>query len=287
MATIVFYAQFTQTKVGKNSITVTWDIERVTRSNGTRSALVTGGATNITIGRRGLYGYRLTDADLNTYDYVATAITADSGVDAQEVPALWTYWGEGIWDAATRTLSSFGTLAADVWAYATRTLTSFATLADDVWAYSPRTLTQTAAQVTSALTGSTLTLTNRVTFSATITGLTIPATWTAIYFTAKVNDHDPDKNSVLQMVVSNPGAGSDGIKYFLGNAAGSAVNAYGSLTVDQPGGEIVIAIADDADFYNAPAASTYDIKCLLGDGTSVLLVEGGAFNVQRTQTFAV
>jgi hypothetical protein len=92
MSTIAFYAQFTQSKLGVNSLTVTWDIERITRSDGTRSALVTGGANNITIGRRGLYGYLLTGADLLTYDYVATAITATSTVDLQEIPALWTYW---------------------------------------------------------------------------------------------------------------------------------------------------------------------------------------------------
>jgi len=93
MTTICFYAQFTQSKIGVNSLTVTWDIERITRSDGTRSALVTGGANSIAVGRRGLYGYLLSGADLLLYDYVATALTATVTVDLQEVPALWTYWG--------------------------------------------------------------------------------------------------------------------------------------------------------------------------------------------------
>lgn len=46
-----------------------------------------------------------------------------------------------IWNNATRTLTSFGTLIADIWSYATRTLTSFGTLVTDVWGNATRTLT--------------------------------------------------------------------------------------------------------------------------------------------------
>ena len=99
MSTICFYAQFTKTLVGVNSLTVTWDVERITRSDGTRSALVTAGANGVTVGRRGLYGYVLTSADLSLYDYVATAITAGD-VDQQEIAAMWTYWGEATLTAA-------------------------------------------------------------------------------------------------------------------------------------------------------------------------------------------
>lgn len=60
-----------------------------------------------------------------------------------------------VWSATTRTLTSFGSLVADiataVWGAATRTLTSFGTLAADVWASATRTLTAsldpTAAQI--------------------------------------------------------------------------------------------------------------------------------------------
>ena len=91
MSTLAFYAQFTKTLVGVNSLSVVWDVERITRSSGARSALVTGGATSITIGRRGLYGYLLTDADTKLYDYVATAITAGD-VDQKEIAALWSMY---------------------------------------------------------------------------------------------------------------------------------------------------------------------------------------------------
>lgn len=68
-----------------------------------------------------------------------------------------------VWASATRTLTSFGTLASDaataVWASGTRTLTSFGTLVADVWAYVTRTLTSggggaTPAQIWDYLTSS-------------------------------------------------------------------------------------------------------------------------------------
>ena len=86
---LAFYAQFIASAVGADGLTVTWDVERITRSTGARAALVTGAATNITVGRRGLYGYLLSDSDLATYDYVATAITAGDA-DQKEIAAMWT-----------------------------------------------------------------------------------------------------------------------------------------------------------------------------------------------------
>lgn len=133
--TLCFYAQFTASKVGVNSLTVTWDIERITRSDGTRSALITGGANSITVGRRGLYGYVLTGADLSLYDYLATAITSDASVDAKEVPGLWTRWDElaaVAGDAMALTSGERSTLYSGIWSNATRTLTSISALASEI-----------------------------------------------------------------------------------------------------------------------------------------------------------
>ena len=116
ISTICFYAQFTKSKVGVNSLTITFDIERITRSDGTRTALVTGGANSITVGRRGLYGYVLTGADLTLYDYVATAISSDSTLDLQEIACLWTLWSTSWHDVLTSALniaSTYGKLVVD------------------------------------------------------------------------------------------------------------------------------------------------------------------------------
>lgn len=106
MSTLIFGAKFDKTTAGKavgvNGLTISWDIDQITKANGTRTAVASGEATNIVIGRRGLYGYVLTDAfmaahdlpaiDLQTYEYIATACTAGD-VDAGEVSAM-------RWDAA-------------------------------------------------------------------------------------------------------------------------------------------------------------------------------------------
>ncbi len=124
MSTLCFYSQFTSSKLGVNSLTVTWDIEQITRADGTRTALVTGGATSITVGRRGLYGYVLTNADLTLYDYVATAITATTTVDQQEVPALWTLWSTSWHDAATSIMTVVGSIGKRLADYVDAAITS-------------------------------------------------------------------------------------------------------------------------------------------------------------------
>ena len=86
MADLIFAAQFVTAQVGKTGLTVTVDVDRYTISDGSRTALVTGGAA--TEGRRGLYSYRLASADLALYQYIATFITTNTTVDQQEIPTL-------------------------------------------------------------------------------------------------------------------------------------------------------------------------------------------------------
>lgn len=85
MSTLLFVGQFVASKAGATGLTVTVDVDRYALSDGARTALVTGGSA--TEGRRGLYHYRLTSADLSQYQYVATFITAGTA-DQQEVAAL-------------------------------------------------------------------------------------------------------------------------------------------------------------------------------------------------------
>lgn len=86
MADLLFVGQFIASKAGKTGLTVTVDVDRYTLADGSRTALVTAGSA--TEGRRGLYHYRLASADLATYQYVATFITADATVDQREIAAL-------------------------------------------------------------------------------------------------------------------------------------------------------------------------------------------------------
>lgn len=86
MPNVVFHAQFTVGKVGATGKVVTVDVDRIARADGARTPIVTGGAA--TEGIRGCYRYVLSDADLQTYDYLAIFITTDATVDQKEIPAL-------------------------------------------------------------------------------------------------------------------------------------------------------------------------------------------------------
>lgn len=111
MAVICAYAKYEDSSGdGVDGLTVTWDVDRVVRATGVRDALVTAGANNIVFGRDGLYGYRLTGADIITYDYVFTAITASDDPTGHEQAALWTLWSLSWHDILTAALTAAGSI---------------------------------------------------------------------------------------------------------------------------------------------------------------------------------
>ena len=83
---LLFYGHFVASKVGKTGLTPTVDIDKIEKTTGTVTAVVTGGSASE--GRRGYYLYRLANATPVTHDYVAIFITADSSVDQQQVAAV-------------------------------------------------------------------------------------------------------------------------------------------------------------------------------------------------------
>ena len=315
MSTICFYAQFVASKVGVNSLTVTWDVEQITRSDGTRSALVTGGATTITVGRRGLYGYRLASADLSLYDYVATAITATTTVDQQEIAAIGMVIPDALVsgvetetaDIQSRIPAALigGRMDSSVGAMAANTLTASALATDagveiagavraelttelahldadvsdagltaqqtrDAMKLAPTTGTPAAGSVDahldtivsdvaavkaitdtldrSALTVVTvndvgaITIKRTLTLAAVVSGLTIPADWTACFWTVKRSVDDTDADALVQILVSNPGDPDDGVQVLMGTALED--ESDGSLVVNQALGTVTIALGD-------------------------------------------
>lgn len=147
------------------------------------------------------------------------------------------------------------------------------TLVANFWAYLPnRTLTTPAASGSVALDGTDLNITISATYAATVTGLTISASWTKVYFTIKEDLTDTDAEAKLQIKVTNPGTGTDGLIRLNGL---TTTAANGSLAVTQASGTIAILIADDATVSleeNKPYY--YDIKQLTSDGKSVILTSG-------------
>jgi hypothetical protein len=199
------------------------------------------------------------------------AITADAlATDAVAEIA------DGVWDELTAGHAVAGT---------TGKALSDAGAAGDPWAAATRTLTSTAAATLAAVTGSALAITRSATYEATLSGMTIGATWKKIWLTLKEDTGLTDAKSTAQIVESNPGAVTDGMLYLNGAAASSA--ALGVLVVDQSAGTVAITITDEATAtLTAPASGTYDLKCLLAAGTTSILT-AGTYTVSTTPTAAI
>src|SRR3990167_5879316 len=81
----LFYGEFILTSNGQGAtgLTVTADVERITKSDLSRSTVVTDGAVTELL--NGKYAYRLASADLLLYDYIATLKTAATTVVQKHV----------------------------------------------------------------------------------------------------------------------------------------------------------------------------------------------------------
>jgi hypothetical protein len=137
--------------------------------------------------------------------------------------------------------------------------------ASDIWTYASRTLTQVTVSQTE-VPENIIDIYQGVTLNVTLTGLTIPATWTVCYFTIKSDRSQADSLAHVQIKESNPGAGGDGLQR-LNGSAGTA--NQGELVVNQAGGTLQVILADDATALLALRNSLYyDVKFLKADGTS-------------------
>lgn len=113
-----------------------------------------------------------------------------------------------------------------------------------------------------------ITIQRGATFDATLSGLSIPVSWTSARLTVKRLSGDSDDNAVLQILVSNPGSGSDGLQRVNGSTSG-VVAANASLVVNQAGGTIAIHIEDDAAILLAAGVYCYDCKIYYGTSDSM------------------
>ena len=211
-----------------------------------------------------------------------------------------------VWGSGSRTLTSFGTLIADIWAYATRTLTSGAFSAASVWDYLTSSISTTgsigklltdridasissvaatvAARTPSGVDedGSTIYMRRATTYDGLVTSLTIPAGWTKCIFTMKQLDWQPDDQSAIQIQVSNPASGSDGMIRVNG---ATAVATDALLIVNQSGGAVWVHVEDNAMAVVEPRSYVYDFKFYYGSSDSVTTPQATAIvNPVVTQT---
>ena len=130
-----------------------------------------------------------------------------------------------------------------------------------------------------------LTAYRAVTFAATVSGLTISASWTKVFFTAKTDLDLADTAATIQVVETNPGAGTDGLLYFNGAAPVSPITATdASLVVTQAAGTVAIALSDNMTAQLARGARLHwDLKQIVSGATSTLLASG-TLDVELTPT---
>jgi hypothetical protein len=161
--------------------------------------------------------------------------------------------------------------------------------AAEIWAYVTRTLTQSGATVVAAVVGTSLNVVKYLTFTGTLTGLTIPATWTKVYLTVKSITDSLDTAAQLQIVESNPGIAADGLKYIIGTTTALALLAVtdAQMVVNQGAGTIAITITDEATAKLTSGGYSYDVKCLLADGSSQLLSSSAQFTISDAETRAI
>lgn len=138
--------------------------------------------------------------------------------------------------------------------------------------------------VVSAVDGDVITIYQAVSLSATISGLSIPAAWTKLWFTVKQDSSQADADAIIQMIETNPGAGTDGLLR-LNGAAGTAAN--GTLTVSQAAGTVVIdLLATVTDDLALATGLHWSLKALATAGATTLLAVG-TLNVRGQATAAV
>lgn len=291
----------------------TVNISSVALADGTTIASVVSGGALVWDSYTKSWSYRLAAADLATYAYTAMATTTYATASPPSVHALGIVIPDELVSTRLAPATAGRTLVVDAAGLADAlavkvgpTGTGTAQTARDlgatlgiagagltavpgiVWTHATRTLTSTAAATTAAVDGSTLVLSITASYAATLTGMTIPATWTKLWLTFKDMAADTDAKAILQLVVSNPGAaGTDGVLYVMAAAASVAQRTLGSLVVTQAAGTVAIALDETLSAVLAARSSlVYDIKVLESGGAATILTAGSA-RIEHTVTWAV
>ncbi len=172
------------TTLGETGLTPTctiWSVLKV--SPYTKTEIVS--AQSMTELGRGLYYYPVPSVDMKTYDYPGVALTTSTDVVDKEVHMLRWDGSEQYSAQLERIDIVLSTIPTLVWAFGTRTLTSFGTLIADIWAYVRRTLTQTAEEILDIVDGADIAVLRGDTLSIPISGLGSLVSRSKLYFTVR------------------------------------------------------------------------------------------------------
>lgn len=272
---ILLGAFYTASKAGKTGLTPTMTVKTATVAGAVVATLVSAQAM-VEVGL-GLYVYRVAAADVQTYYYFGVAHTADGTVDAQDVAAVQLDFA----DELTQLTAQGYTPARAGY------LDTLNGLVAAIWGYTSRTITQSLSQLLAVLSGANVITVYRGTFwSIPLTGLGNITTRTKLYFTMKADPLDPDTAAIVQIVVSNPGVGGDGLLRFNG-AAGTL--ADGAIVVnDATLGNITITVKVNST-QSAPQLYNlyWDLKEIIDANSGPLELKRGTGNILQGETAAV
>jgi hypothetical protein len=228
------------------------------------------------------------DAEIAAISNNVTTILADYARRTGDYSTLAAGAEMGLTDGAI-TAAKIATAAIDADAIATDALGALelaagaaSEVAVAVWENATRTLTQSAAQVTATVDGSDISIKRGDSISIALTGLASNTGYGKLWFTVKSVYGDADSAAILQVLLTAPAAGTDGLQVLNGAAATAA---QASITVNSATA-ITITI-DEAASKELSIASglVYDVQMLVS-GAITTLTEG-SFAVTGDVTKAV
>lgn len=195
-----------------------------------------------------------------------------------------TLTAQGVWDALTSALTTAGSIGKLLVDNINATISSRSShSAADVWSSVTRTLTTAVSGVT-VPDGAAIIIRQGDRWSHTFTGLTTTG-WTKLVLTVKRQKSDTDAESLFQIVLENPGAATDGLKYLNGAAA---TKTQGSLTLDSATqATAVLKSAATAALPICLENLVYDLKVIVTDDDDATTQQESTATITGAVTRAV
>jgi hypothetical protein len=247
---IIFYWHYTTDGVSTAGLTVTVDVYEVTR-DGTSTLVVDDGACT-EVGA-GIYRYLLASGTVDAAaEYIAVAHTATATVDAQDIPSMWVIDRAGTNDIPTIKLKT------------------------DL-------LDVSSVSVSSAISGTTITILRGDTFECSISDLGSLASYVSLDFTVKADKSDADTAALIRIRLNASGL-EDGLLTLNGAVPSNASDGSIAIT-DAATGDITITLAASCTDDLPTGTYAYDVQLIeVGD---VSTLTSGKASVTADVTRAV
>lgn len=244
-------------------------------AHGSDTVLATGLTMTELTNKNTHYRFDTTEAITGWHDIVVS--DADGSIGTWEVNLTnTTSVHYAVVNLSGTTVGTVNALAADV----------LDDIAGDVWAYTSRTLTHPTVTLPATVEDSDVTVYRGTKWSIAFTNLGALTGWTKLYFTVRTLEEQAEMQSQVQIKLTTPSAGTDGLLYLNGSSSGLTAS-HGSITVDdEPTGDITISLAAAASTSCQTGTYYYDVKMITASNVTLLTV-GGKLTILPDITRAV